>query len=83
MHRFEVIISRRADGKTGRAFVGDMTEAKSLELASKLASEGFIFMVRVCVGGGRRVWTGQDRLRRGRGAAVGHALAVGLVDVCS
>jgi hypothetical protein len=45
MHRFEIWISRAADGKTGKAFVGDMTEDKSIELASKLASEGFVFAV--------------------------------------
>jgi hypothetical protein len=47
MHRWEVGISRRAEGKQGRAFIGDMTEEKSVELASKLASEGFIFVVRL------------------------------------
>lgn len=45
LHRLEVVISRGAEGKTGKAFVGDMTEEKSLELASKLASEGFVFGV--------------------------------------
>lgn len=45
MHRWEVGVSRRAEGKQGRAFIGDMTEEKSVELASKLASEGFIFVV--------------------------------------
>ncbi len=48
MHRMEVWINRRADGKTGRAFVGDLTEEKSVEMASKLASEGFVFAVSVC-----------------------------------
>ena len=42
-HRIEVWITRSADGKTGRAFVGDMTEEKSIEMASKLVSEGFVF----------------------------------------
>jgi hypothetical protein len=45
MHRMEVRITRGAEGKTGRAFIGDMTEEMSVQLASKLASEGFIFMV--------------------------------------
>eukprot|EP00798_Chlamydomonas_sp_ICE-L_P008686 gene8686-34133_t len=38
----EVYITRGAEGKTGRFFIGDMTEEKSVELASKLASEGFV-----------------------------------------
>jgi len=45
IHRLEVTISRRADGKEGRTFIGDMTEEKSVELASKIASESFIFAV--------------------------------------
>lgn len=45
MHRWEVYISRGAEGKTGRAFIPDMTDDKSLEMASKLASETFIFTV--------------------------------------
>ena len=44
MHRLEILISRRAEGKTGRAFIGAMTEEMSVQMASKLASEGFIFM---------------------------------------
>lgn len=45
LHRFEVWVTRAADGKTGKAYVGEMTEEKSIELASKLASEGFVFGV--------------------------------------
>ena len=45
LHRIEVWITRSADGKTGKAFVGDMTEEKSIEMASKLVSEGFVFTV--------------------------------------
>mmetsp|Transcript_31258 Transcript_31258/g.79716 ORF Transcript_31258/g.79716 Transcript_31258/m.79716 type:complete len:188 (-) Transcript_31258:359-922(-) len=44
-HRLEVLITRGAEGKGGKVFVGDMTEEKSLELASKLVSEGFVFFV--------------------------------------
>jgi hypothetical protein len=47
MRKLEVLITRSADGKTGRAFVGSMTEEKSIEMASKLASEGFVFTVSV------------------------------------
>jgi len=46
MHRLEVAITRGAEGKRGKAFVGRLNEEKSLELASKIAGEGFIFMVR-------------------------------------
>lgn len=45
MHKFEVLITRKAEGKTGQAFIGNMTEEKSVELASKLASESFLFVV--------------------------------------
>ncbi len=47
VHRWEVYITRGAEGKTGKAFVGNMTEEKSVELASKIASEGFVFAVRL------------------------------------
>eukprot|EP00198_Chlamydomonas_reinhardtii_P002667 XP_001692003.1 predicted protein [Chlamydomonas reinhardtii] len=43
MHRWEVYITRGAEGRSGKAFVGAMTEEKSVELASKIASEGFVF----------------------------------------
>lgn len=46
-------ITRGAEGKTGRAFVGDMSEEKAVELASKVASEGFLYGVRM--GAGRAV----------------------------
>ncbi|GAX82960.1 hypothetical protein CEUSTIGMA_g10387.t1 [Chlamydomonas eustigma] len=49
MHKLEVLITRSADGKTGRAFVGSMTEEKSIEMASKLASEGFVFTVGIAI----------------------------------
>jgi len=45
LHRAEVTVSRRAEGKEGRAFIGEMTEERGVELASKLASEGFVFAV--------------------------------------
>ena len=43
-------MTRRAEGKEGPAFIGDMTEEKSVELASKIASEAFVFGVRVPAG---------------------------------
>jgi hypothetical protein len=45
VHRAEVLITRGAEGRTSKAFVGHMTEEKSLELASKIAAEGFVFFV--------------------------------------
>ena len=54
-------ITRAAEGKTGRSFVGDMTEEKSLEMASKLASEGFVFGV--SAGGWDRQHASQGRSR--------------------
>lgn len=55
LHRAEVGINRGAEGKTGRAFVGAMSEDKAVELASKVVSEGFLYGVRrgwlVCVVG--------------------------------
>lgn len=46
LHRLEVTINRGAEGKAGgRVFVGDMTEEKAVQLASKVASEGFVYFV--------------------------------------
>lgn len=46
MHRFEVRVSRAAEGKSTKAFVGEMTDEKAMQLASKVASEGFVYLVR-------------------------------------
>ncbi|KAL4425339.1 hypothetical protein ABPG75_009355 [Micractinium tetrahymenae] len=43
LHRMEVGITRGAEGKTGRAFVATMSDERAVELASKVASEGFIY----------------------------------------
>lgn len=59
LHRAEVYITRGAEGKTGKAFVGDLTEDKALQLASKIASEGFVFTVGLVV-----VLAEYDRTRR-------------------
>jgi hypothetical protein len=48
VHKFEVMVTRKAEGREGRAFIGNMTEEKSVELASKLASESFLFAVSRC-----------------------------------
>ncbi len=45
VHGFEIMLTRKAEGRTGQAFIGSMTEEKSVELASKLASESFLFLV--------------------------------------
>lgn len=49
MHKIEVGISRAAEGKVGKFFVGNMSDERALELASKVASEGFVFGVGVAV----------------------------------
>ncbi|GIL72734.1 hypothetical protein Vretimale_4446 [Volvox reticuliferus] len=59
VHRWEVYITRGAEGKSGKAFVGAMTEEKSVELASKIASEGFVFAVGILI-----VTFEYDRTRR-------------------
>jgi hypothetical protein len=38
-------VSRGAEGSSGRAFVGELTEDKAVELAGKVVSEGFIYTV--------------------------------------
>lgn len=58
-HSWEVGVTRRAEGKEGKAFIGSMTEEKSVELASKIASEGFLFMV-----GALLVFAEYDRTRK-------------------
>ncbi len=45
LHRIDVTINRRVEGKSGKAFVGEMQEEQALELAAKVASEGFVFAV--------------------------------------
>lgn len=43
LHSLEVSITRGAEGKTGRVFVGDMSEERAMQMASKVASEGFVY----------------------------------------
>jgi len=45
LHRLDVSLTRNAEGKTGRIFVGDMSEEKAVQLASKVVSEGFLYGV--------------------------------------
>ncbi|KAL3141945.1 hypothetical protein ABBQ32_004595 [Trebouxia sp. C0010 RCD-2024] len=48
-HKIEVGISRSAEGKIGKFFVGDMSDEHALQLASKVVSEGFVFGVGVTI----------------------------------
>lgn len=59
IHGFEVMVTRKAEGKEGKAFIGSMTEEKSVELASKIASESFLFAV-----GSLIIFLEYDRSRR-------------------
>ncbi len=43
LHGLEVRITRGAEGKTGKVFVGAMSEEKAVQMASKVASEIFIY----------------------------------------
>lgn len=45
LHRLDVSLTRTAEGKTGRIFVGDMSEENAVQLASKVVSEGFVYGV--------------------------------------
>jgi Optic atrophy 3 protein (OPA3) len=47
LHRLDVRVSRGAEGSSGRAFVGELTEEKAVELAGKVVSEGFVYTVRL------------------------------------
>ncbi|KAK9827847.1 hypothetical protein WJX74_005325 [Apatococcus lobatus] len=49
LHKWEVAITRGAEGRTGKYIVGNMSEEKALEIAAKAVSEGFIFTVGVLV----------------------------------
>jgi hypothetical protein len=51
------MVTRKAEGKEGKAFIGSMTEEKSVELASKIASESFLFAVsHACMGASELGW---------------------------
>ena len=45
LHRLDVGLSRGAQGQEGRVFVADITEEKAVQLASKVVSEGFLYVV--------------------------------------
>jgi len=46
LHRLDVSLTRSAEGRTGKTFVGDMSEDKAVQLASRVVSEGFVYGVR-------------------------------------
>ena len=43
LHGLEVSITRGAEGKTGKVFVGSMSEENAVQMASKVASESFVY----------------------------------------
>jgi len=45
VHRFETRVTRSAEGKTGKVFVGDLSDENALDLAGKLVSEAFLYTV--------------------------------------
>ena len=45
LHRLEVRVNRGAEGKVAKVFVGDLSEENALELAGKVISESFIWLV--------------------------------------
>ena len=45
VHRFETRVTRSAEGKTGRVFVGDLSDENAMDLAGKLVSEFFVYTV--------------------------------------
>ena len=45
LHRFEVRVNRGAEGKSAKVFVGQLSEENALELAGKVISESFIWLV--------------------------------------
>ena len=45
LHRFEVRVNRGAEGKSAKVFVGQLSEENALELAGKVISESFLWLV--------------------------------------
>lgn len=46
IHRMEVRVTRGAEGKSGKVFVGNLSEENAIDLAGKVISEGFVWGVR-------------------------------------
>lgn len=44
-HRLQINVTRRVEGKEGKAFVGTITDEKAMDTASKLVSETVVFSI--------------------------------------
>lgn len=42
----ETRVTRHAEGKTGKVFVGELSDENALDLAGKIVSEAFVYTVR-------------------------------------
>ncbi|KAK9837024.1 hypothetical protein WJX81_008079 [Elliptochloris bilobata] len=49
VHRVETRVTRSAEGKTGKVFVGDLSDENAMDLAGKIVSEAFVYAVAVGV----------------------------------
>lgn len=49
VHKFETRVTRHAEGKTGKVFVGELSDENALDLAGKIVSEAFVYTVAVAV----------------------------------
>ncbi len=45
LHRLEVRVNRGAEGKSGKVFVGNLSEDRAMDLAGKFISEAFVWGV--------------------------------------
>ena len=46
VHKMETRVTRHAEGKTGKVFVGELSDENALDLAGKIVSEAFVYTVR-------------------------------------
>ncbi|CAL8471913.1 g11455 [Coccomyxa elongata] len=51
LHRLEVRVNRGAEGKSGKVFVGSLSEDKAMDLAGKFISEAFVWGVAIAIVG--------------------------------
>ena len=47
LHRLDISISRKFEGKENNVFVGEMEEERAIKLASNFISEGFVYTTAV------------------------------------
>lgn len=47
LHRLDVRVNRGAEGKSGKVFVGNLSEENAMDLAGKVVSEAFVWGVRL------------------------------------